>query len=299
MLKLGALISAKQLKECLAKFPSHLRVVDATWFLPSFGIKGFDNYKKGHLPGAVFFDIDECMTKSPYEHMLPSAEQFENYVGNMGIDNNTHVVVYNDHPKFSVFSAPRVWWTFRVFGHHAVSVLDGGLNAWKDISTDIATGVETVPAKSFKATYNSNLVKSMEDVLENIKDGKLVQLVDARPNGRFMGTEPEPREDTKPGHIPGAVSFPFMDIQGPVNYGGEEISNGSIKHPDELKKLFAAKNIDLNKPITASCGSGVTACNIALAAYLCGKEDVAVYDGSWVEWYKRSTPDQRVNCPED
>lgn len=299
MLKLNTLISAQQLAAGIAKFPEKLKVLDATWFLPSYGRKGFDNYKNGHIPGAQFFDIDACSTKSNYEHMLPSESQFAEYVGNLGIDNETHVVVYNDHPDFALFSAPRVWWTFRVFGHDGVSILGGGLRSWKDAGYPIATGEEGGQKKSFITNLDASRVKSFEDVVNNITDPKF-QLVDARPAGRFHGTAPEPREDVKPGHIPSSCNIPFTSILGPyTGPDGNVIERGAVKNPEELMKLFTEAGIDLNKPITASCGSGVTACCLVLASYLCGKKDTCLYDGSWLEWYKRSRPEQREECPEN
>lgn len=192
MIKFGTLVTAKHLAEGLAHPAKKLRVVDATWFLPNFGKKGIDNYLQGHIPGAVFFDIDACITPTEYEHMLPSESVFADYVGNLGIDNETHVVVYNDHPSFALFSAPRVWWTFRAFGHEAVSILDGGLRAWRDEKFDISTGKETVPPARFNASFNPSFVKSFEEVAANIEQ-KTFQVMDARPAGRFEGTAPEPR----------------------------------------------------------------------------------------------------------
>lgn len=196
MLKLGTLVSAKHLAEIIAKPKGKLRIVDATWFLPNFERKGIENYLQGHIPGAVHFDIDSCITPTDYDHMLPPESVFAEYVGNLGIDNETHVVVYNDHPSFALFSAPRVWWTFRVFGHDSVSILDGGLRAWRDAKFDIATGKETAQPTSFTAKFDSSFVKSFDDVLANIKQQSF-QLVDARPAGRFEGESPEPR----PGNI--------------------------------------------------------------------------------------------------
>jgi thiosulfate/3-mercaptopyruvate sulfurtransferase len=193
MLKLNTLVTAKALSECISNFPKKIKVLDATWFLPSYGKKGIEVYKEGHIPGAAFFDIDECSTRSEYEHMLPSESQFADYVGNLGIDNDTSVVVYNAHPDFALFSAPRVWWTFHVFGHRDVSILSGGLRSWKDAGFPVATGVETHTRKVFNPKLNKDLIKSFEDVAENITSQKF-QLIDARSAGRFHGTDPEPRK---------------------------------------------------------------------------------------------------------
>ncbi|XP_045212358.2 3-mercaptopyruvate sulfurtransferase-like [Mercenaria mercenaria] len=299
MLKLNTLVTAKHLFECITKFPEKMRVIDATWFLPNYGKKGFDNYKMGHIPGAAFFDIDACTTKSEYEHMLPSETHFAEYVGNLGIDNDTSVVIYNDHPDFAQFSAPRVWWTFRVFGHEGVHLLDGGLRSWRDAGFPIATGVETPQKKAFTAKLNRNHIKSFEEVADNIASQNF-QVVDARSAGRFHGTDPEPREDCKPGHIPGSASIPFTRILDPyTSPDGKIVNGGAVKSTDDLKKVFTEACVDLNRPLTTSCGSGVTACCLVLAAYLCGKNDTCVYDGSWVEWYKRSSPEQREESPVD
>jgi len=193
MLRLGTLVTARHLAECLKAPNLKLRVVDATWFLPNYGRTGLQNYNEGHIPGAVFFDIDACTTPSPYEHMLPSEEKFSSYVGNLGIDNDTHVVVYNDHPDFALFSAPRVWWTFRAFGHKAVSVLDGGLRTWRDAQLPLSKDQECVKNVSFNAKLDPSFVKSFEDVVKNITERKF-QVIDARAAGRFEGTAPEPRE---------------------------------------------------------------------------------------------------------
>ena len=192
MLKFGTLISARQLAEVLPKCSKNIRVLDATWFLPNSGLNAFENYKKGHIPGAQFFDIDLCCSESKYEHMLPTPSQFEEYVGSLGIDNDTHVVIYNDHPDFALFSAPRVWWTFRLFGHDAVSLLEGGLRRWKDEQYKLMSGVECVEEKQFKSSFNKNWIKSFEDMVENIESQQF-QVIDARSEGRFNGTAPEPR----------------------------------------------------------------------------------------------------------
>ena len=200
MLKLNTLVNATALNEYITKFPKKIKVLDATWFLPSYGKKGFDNYRESHIPGATFFDIDKCSTDSEYEHMLPSESQFADYVGNLGIDNDTRVVVYNDHPDFALFSAPRVWWTFNVFGHKDVSILSGGLRSWRDAGFPVAAGVETQPRKTFTAKLNRDFIKSFEDVKENITSQRF-QLIDARSAGRFHGTDPEPREGKISKHV--------------------------------------------------------------------------------------------------
>ncbi|XP_050393081.1 3-mercaptopyruvate sulfurtransferase [Patella vulgata] len=286
-----ALVSVKWLAERVASSCKTIRIIDASWHLPNTGRNAREEYSKEHITGALFFDIDECANKSiPMSHMIPSPSQFEEYVGNLGVNNDTHVVVYDNNAKFGVFSAQRVWWTFRLFGYNAVSILEGGLPSWI-AKGEAVTGEGTTPVQKqkFVSKFRPELVKNFEDIEENITKNAF-QLVDARPNGRFIGKSPEPRADIKPGHIPNSRNLPFTKIM--------DQETRKVLDPAELKKLFDEVNVDLQKPIVASCGSGISACSIALAAYLCGKDDVAVYDGSWTEWYQRAKPEQKVDCPE-
>ncbi|KAM4652774.1 3-mercaptopyruvate sulfurtransferase [Discoglossus pictus] len=262
-----------------------LRILDASWHLPKTGRDAWREYKERHIPGAYFFDIDVCSDRtSPYDHMLPSADKFAEYAGRLGVTNNSHVVVY-DASDFGSFSAPRLWWMFRVFGHQQVSVLDGGLKAWMKEGHPVNSGKEPRPQPvEFSAKLDSSQVIDHEEIVENIEKKKF-QLVDARVEGRFRGLEPEPREGIEPGHIPGTINLPFPSL----------MNDGYEKSPDELRRLFQEKNIDLSRPLVATCGSGVTACHIALASFLCGKTDTAIYDGSWVEWYMRAKPEDVVS----
>lgn len=240
----------------------------------------------------MFFDIDDCADKSTQlSHMLPKPSEFENYVGRLGINSDTHVIVYDNNDKFPLFSAQRVWWTFRVFGHDRVSVLEGGFRKWCAENNPVTDAVENVPAEKFKAAFRPNLVKSFEDIEKNQFMAKAFTLVDARPAGRFEGTAPEPRPDVKPGCIPDSLNLPFMDVM--------DLDQQTFCSREELERIFKQKGIDLTKPIISSCGSGISACLVALAAYVCGKEDVPVYDGSWTEWYKRAKPEQMKNVPTD
>ena len=188
-----ALVSVQWLYEKLEANTPNLRILDCSWHLPFARRDAKTEYHRGHIPGSSFFDIDECSDKeSPYEHTLPKAEIFENYVGKMGINNQSHVVVYDNNANFGMFSAQRVWWTFRVFGHHNVSILNGGLPKWQNSGywdTDEAT---KMPIATFKASFNPALVKYFEDVERNLSS-KEFQLIDARPVGRFDGSSPEPR----------------------------------------------------------------------------------------------------------
>ncbi|XP_038612343.1 3-mercaptopyruvate sulfurtransferase [Tachyglossus aculeatus] len=282
-----ALVSAKWVAEALRSPGTGQRVqlLDASWYLPKLKRDPQKEFEDRHIPGAAFFDIDLCSDRtSPYDHMLPTAQSFAEYAGKLGVGGDTHVVVY-DASEQGLFSAPRVWWMFRAFGHRAVSLLDGGLRNWQREGRPLGSGRgRPVPAE-FHATLDPAFVKSYEDIKENV-ESRQFQVVDARASGRFRGTEAEPREGIEPGHIPGSLNMPFTDFL---------TEQGLEKSPEELRGLFREKKVDLSQPLVATCGSGVTACHVALAAYLCGKPDVAIYDGAWVEWFMRARPEDVVS----
>ena len=188
MTSVNTVIRAKTLAQLIKSSPKSVRILDASFFLPKAGQNAYANYLKERIPGALFFDIDKCARPSEYKRMLPSVKDFETYVGELGIDNKTHVIVYNNHPDYAVYSAPRVWWTFRVFGHNSVSVLGNGLREWKDAGYRTDSGVpDSVNPTQFNASYREDLVKSFEEVASNIESNQF-QLVDARSTGRFDGT---------------------------------------------------------------------------------------------------------------
>ncbi|XP_026926639.1 thiosulfate sulfurtransferase isoform X2 [Acinonyx jubatus] len=282
-----ALVSTKWLAESVraGKLGPGLRVLDASWYSPGTR-EARKEYLERHVPGASFFDIEECRNAaSPYEMMLPSEADFAHYVGRLGISNQTHVVVY-DGDHLGSFYAPRVWWMFRVFGHRTVSVLNGGFRNWLKEGHPVTSEPSRPEPANFEATLDRSLLKTYEQVLENL-ESKRFQLVDARSQGRYLGTEPEPDAvGLDPGHIRGSVNMPFVDFL---------TEDGFEKSPEELRALFEAKKVNLAQPLIATCRKGVTACHIALAAYLCGKPDVAVYDGSWFEWFHRAPPETRVS----
>ena len=194
--KTPGLVTTKWLWTQITNKTPGLAVVDGAWHMPHTKRSARDEHAEKHLPGAVFFDIDDCCDKSsPYGHMLPSADRFASYVGNLGIDNSTHVVIYDNNEQLGLFSAQRVWWTFRVFGHSLVSVLDGGLAKWITDGYDTTKDVSAVEAKRFNATYQKHAVKSFDDIQENF-NSRQFQVLDARSSGRFNGTAPEPRQGT-------------------------------------------------------------------------------------------------------
>ncbi|XP_014827853.1 PREDICTED: thiosulfate sulfurtransferase-like [Poecilia mexicana] len=261
-----------------------LRVLDGT-YVPRSNRNHRHEISQKHIPGASFFDLNECCDKSSkYDNMLPTASDFSRYVGDLGIGNDTHVVVY-DTSSFGSLSAPRVWWMFRVFGHNSVSVLDGGFKNWVADGHPVASDYTKPEKRDFKASLNQSWVKSYEDVLENIKTKK-VQVVDARSAGRFRGTEPEVKQDVLPGHFPGAISIPFTSLLD---------SSGKYHSTEELAKVFQQAGVDLEKPLWASCSLGITACHVILAAHRLGYSGVGLYDGSWTEFFKRAPPELIVS----
>nr|XP_020476901.1 3-mercaptopyruvate sulfurtransferase-like [Monopterus albus] len=258
-----------------------LRILDTSWFLPKMKRDPKAEFAQQHIPSSSFFDIEECCDRSSqFDHMLPTSSHFSQYVGDLGIGNDTHVVVY-DNSGFGSFSAPRVWWMFRLFGHSVVSVLDGGMRNWLADGYPVTSEYSRPERREFKATLNQSWVKSYEDVLENTRT-KQAQVVDVRSAGRFRGTEPEPRDDQLPGHFPGAVNIPFTSF---LDASGKELGT------EGLAKVFREAGVDLERPVWASCGSGITSCHVVLAAHLLGHPGVCVYDGSWCEWFIRASPE--------
>jgi len=248
--------------------------VDGSWHMPAAGRSGRADYVAGHVPGAVFFDLDAIAdTASPLPHMLPTPEAFAAAVGALGIRETQTIVVYD---SVGLFSAARVWWSFRIMGARDVVLLDGGLPAWIAEELPLEAGEPSRAPAVFTPRFDPMAVRSFEEVKAALGGG--TQIVDARSADRFHGREPEPRAGLRSGHMPGAVSLPF----------GETIEDGRLKSAADLQALFAARGIDPNKPVIASCGSGVSAAVIALALDVVGARNVAIYDGSWTEWGGRS-----------
>ncbi|MFT5448800.1 MAG: thiosulfate/3-mercaptopyruvate sulfurtransferase [Gammaproteobacteria bacterium] len=250
-----------------------VRVIDCSWHQPVFKRDAVAEFADVHIPGAAYFNIDDIAdASSSLPHMIPDAAKFSERVGKLGIGNDHHVIAY-DVAGFG--SAARVWWMFRLFGHDKVSVLNGGLPKWRAENRASASGAATPQAAAFKAQKNDGLVRSVEHVLRNLEK-PTEQVLDARSAGRFNATEAEPRKGLRGGHIPNSFSRPFNDL-----YDSE---SKTMKSADDLIALFDEAGVSRDEPIVTSCGSGVTACNLALGLYLIGKTDVAVYDGSWTEW---------------
>lgn len=253
-----------------------LVVVDCTWFVPEMEKSGRDEFAKGHIPGAQYVDLNDISdAASPYVNMLPSAEQFEREIARLGISGDTEIIVYD-----AVYVAARVWWMFRLFGHEKVRILDGGFRRWVAEGRPVETGAPAaVTPGSFRAAAPAGQVADWRHVLAAIESGDS-PIVDARTPGRFTGELSSGYPGVAGGHMPGAVNIAWSQLI-------EQSGDFRFTSPDETRRLFAEAGVDLDRPVIATCGSGVTAAIIAFQLERLGKHDWRLYDASWHEWGQR------------
>jgi len=252
-----------------------VRVVDASWYFPQEDRDARAEFALAHIPGAVFFDIDEISDEtSDLPHMLPSPVKFASRARKLGLGDGSRIVVYD---QLGLRSAARVWWTFRAMGHEDVVVLDGGLPKWISEGRKTEDGPAMLRDRHFTARYSNDLVRDLAQVKRALETGS-AQLVDARPAARFTGEAPEPRAGLRGGHMPDAFSVPASALLAP---------DGTVKTAAQLTELFEETGVDLKRPIITTCGSGITAAIVSLALARIGKDRVPVYDGSWAEWGSR------------
>jgi thiosulfate/3-mercaptopyruvate sulfurtransferase len=256
-----------------------LVILDTSWYLPVTGRSGFEEYKAGHIPGALYFDLDRASrTDTELPHMLPSDADFASYAGTLGIGSGMQVVVYDG--SGTNLSAARAWWMFRAYGHGRVTLLDGGLKKWKAEGRPLEAGERTRSPVSFTARLDRSLVRGRAEVEQALASGS-AQVLDARSAGRFTGAEAEPREGLPSGHMPGALNLPFNELVRP---------DGTALPVEDVRQRLRAAGVRFDRPVIASCGSGVTACSLLLSLHRAGYDPAYLYDGSWTEWASSGMP---------
>jgi len=251
---------------------SDLRIVDATAFMPNDERDPAEEFASAHIPGAVFLNLPRLAdTDNPVPNMLPSAEKFASRMRELGIGDGSRIVIY-DNSGFA--TAARAWWMFKLYGVNDVALLDGNMAKWQAEGRDIASGDAEIRSRHFTAWKDAAQVRSKQDMRANVDSGA-EQVIDARPANRFDGSTPEPREGMAAGHIPGSRNVPLSNLFR---------ADGTWKQPEDLRAVFAEAGVTMDAPVVTSCGSGMTAAALLFALKLIGKDDVALYDGSWSEW---------------
>lgn len=250
-----------------------LRIVDASFKMPGISPTAAQDYAAAHIPGAIFFDIDAIADRtSLLPHMFPVAGQFGHNMGLLGIGDANEIIIYD---AGNWMGAPRVWWTFRVFGRNDVKILDGGMKAWREDAGPVTAEPTWATPAQFTVRHDVDRVRSMTELLDNLQS-RAEQVVDARTAERFRGEVAEPWPGRRSGRIPGSLNVPFSTLS--------EAATGAMKPLDELRRIFESAGVDVTRAIVTTCGSGVTAAALNLALHRIGVEDTALYDGSWAEW---------------
>lgn len=253
-----------------------VRVIDGSWFMPQTALNAKDEFAREHIIGSVFFDIDEISDQdSPYPHMLPTPVYFSSKVRKLGLGDGHRLVVYD---RLGMFSAPRVWWMFKVMGHHDISILDGGLPVWLQEGHPVTDRQAPRRERHFTPRFDTTLIRYADQILTAIDDPDVV-IVDVRSEDRYNGNVDEPRPHLRRGHIPTAINIPFPTLL---------TTSGTFREPQELQEIFSNTGLSKAKKVIFYCGSGVSACISAAAFEITGHHHWSVYDGSWAEWGARS-----------
>ena len=251
-----------------------IKIIDGTWHMPGSGLDAIEIFKEKHIPNAIFVDLEEISDqKSDLPHMMPQENYFSEKISSLGINNTDQLIIYD---MYGMFSAARIWFMFKAFGHKNVSLLNGGLPEWINSNGEISNKIKKYKKSNYKADLNKSLIVNYEDVLDNIKSNKY-NLLDARSPERFLGRDNEPRPGMKSGHIPKSKNLFFNNL---INQDSKKFLNKK-----EIKNIINNLEIDDKKEIICSCGSGVTACILKFAIELIDKDkNIKIYDGSWSEW---------------
>ena len=269
---MNQLIEIDWLKENLND--PQIKIIDGTWHMPTSGLNAFEVFKEKHIPNAIFVDLEETSDqKSNLPHMMPDNVYFSKKISLLGINNNDHLVIYD---MYGMFSAARIWFMFKAFGHEKVSILNGGFPAWIGSNGEISNQINNLEPTNYKANLNKSLIVNYKEVLDNLLNNKY-QIIDARSPDRFSGNSEEPRPGMKSGHIPKSKNLYFNDLIDP--------STKKFIKKKEIENLIKKLGIDIKKNIICSCGSGVTACILKFALELLNEnKNIKIYDGSWSEW---------------
>ena len=253
-----------------SKYNTKTKIIDSRWYLTNIN-KGKKEYSEGHIPGAIFLDIEKFSKQNAFlPHTMLSQSEFEKEVRKLGIQNSDEIIVYD---QSGFFSSSRVWFMFKLYGHKNIKILDGGFKKWKENNSPSVT----IPQNS-SSKYKANFQKEMmidKEYLKKLLLNSNIQIIDARPRLRFEGKEPEPRKNVRSGNIPGSINIPFTSLV---------TESGQLKKKKKLKEIFNKQNLSKNQKIICMCGSGITACNIIFVLNVLGYNDVLLYDGSWSDW---------------